>query len=96
MNKLTDRDALGLDERVHRAVQGVGIERFGGAQSVAETAQQRLDPFLAHPLVECLPIVRDLGVRLKELRVAEDVTGDLDPIAGRFDDLAYPRLLVVG
>ena len=84
------------DERVHRAVQCAGIERLGGAQPVAKTAQQRLDARLAHTFVERLLIVCDLIVRLEELRIAKNVPGHLDPIAGRLDDPARPRLLVAG
>ena len=96
MDDLTDANAFRVHELVHRAVEGLGVEGPRGRQSVAKTAEPGLDTVLPQPLIERLLIVRDHIVRLEELGIAENVTGDLDSVAGRLDDPTCPSLLVLG
>ena len=101
MDDLTDTDAFGFCERAHRAVQGVGIEGIRGLQPVAKTAQSRLDPRLAHPLVERRPIVCDLVVRLEELdliRISIDLLSPLEEVQSEaeLDPVVYGLMVRAG
>ena len=90
MDDLADCDRLRLDEPVHHAVQGGGIEWIDGLELDSKPAQQLGSRGRANPLIERLVVVRKHLVPLKQLGVIQDVAGDLDPIARGLDDVGEP------
>ena len=88
MDDPADGNALRLRERVHERVQRRRVEGASRREPLFDAAQELRGTVLPHPLVERVLVVRELVVGQEERRVAQDVSGDLDPVTGR---LEHPR-----